>query len=398
MERFMVKVFPPSTRTEFFDLVCSGMSIIAAARRVGAVHETGRNWWAQSGLMMTVSKGSVGGLSDPALSAEGPGRALGLDERGMIQMGLRSGMSYAKIGAFIGRDKSVVWREVKRNMSADGVYYASVAHTKAHQVRRRPKTLKLLQNESLCRLIEVWMDEGWSPKLISTMLAFYFPSEQTMQVSHETIYRALYVQPRGALRADLAKKLSLQRTQRVPHTADRVKNSPYKEAFKISERPAEVQDRAVPGHWEGDLIIGCDGTAIGTLVERSTRFTILLHLPEDHSAPTVATAMIREMSHLPDHLRRSITWDRGTELAHYARIQTALDTTLYFCDPHSPWQRGTNENTNRLLRFWFEKGSDLSTYTPEDLRQVASKLNRRPRPTLNLETPANRLNQLLTAA
>ena len=343
--------------------------------------------------------GVIGGLADPAPSAAGPGgRALSATERGMIQMGRRAGMTYAKIGEAIGRDKSVVWREVKRNSGADGEYEASVAHAKAHQARRRPKPLKLVEDEHLCRLIAVWMDDGWSPKLISAMLAFYFPDDQTMQVSHETIYQALYVQTRGKLRADLAEKLSLKRKQRVPHTADRTKSSPYKEAFTISDRPAEVQDRAVPGHWEGDLIIGCDGTAIGTLVERSTRFTILLHLPGDHTADTVAAAMIREMGNLPDHLRRSITWDRGTELADYARIQTALETTLYFCDPHSPWQRGTNENTNRLLRFWFEKGSDLSVHTPEDLNRVAAKLNRRPRPTLNLETPANRLNQLLQAA
>jgi IS30 family transposase len=398
MERFMVKLFPANVRTEFVDLVCGGMSILAASRRVGAVHGTGLNWWSQSGDMMTVSMGAVGGLADPAPSPEGPGRTLDLGERGMIQMGLRSGMSYAKIGEAICRNKSVIWREVKRNTSADGVYYAATAHTKAHQARRRPKPLKLVEDEALCRLIGVWMDDGWSPKLISAMLAFYFAADQTMQVSHETIYQALYVQTRGSLRADLAEKLSLKRKQRVPHTADRRKNSPYKDAFKISERPAEVRDRAVPGHWEGDLIIGADGTAIGTLVERSTRFTILLHLPGDHSAETVATAMIREMASLPDHLRRSITWDRGTELAGYARIQTALDTTLYFCDPHSPWQRGTNENTNRLLRFWFEKGADLSIHTPEDLRQVAAKLNRRPRPPLNLQTPANRLNELLQAA
>jgi IS30 family transposase len=398
MERFMVKLFPPNARTEFVDLVCSGMSVIGAARRVGASGGTATNWWAQSG-QMTVNVSNTGGLVDPAPSAEGPNeRALSLAERGMIQMGRRSGMSYARIGEAIGRNKSVVWREVKRNTSADGVYYASVAHTKAHQARRRPKPLKLVDNEALCRLIAVWMDDGWSPKLISSMLAFYFADDQTMQVSHETIYQALYVQARGSLRADLAGKLSLKRKQRVPHTADRTKNSPYKEAFKISDRPAEAQDRAVPGHWEGDLIIGSGGTAIGTLVERSTRFTILLHLPGDHSAETVAAAMIREMGKLPDHLRRSITWDRGTELADYARIQIELDTTLYFCDPHSPWQRGSNENTNRLLRFWFEKGSDLSAHTPEDLRQVAAKLNRRPRPTLNLETPANRLNQLLLAA
>ncbi|WP_159709167.1 IS30 family transposase [Arthrobacter sp. 18067] len=394
----MVKLFPSGARAEFVDLVCAGVSVLEASRRVGAVHATGGNWWAQSGLMMTLNRGAVGGLADPAPSAEGPGRALGLGERGMIQMGVLLGLSYAKIGELIGRDKSVVWREVKRHRSADGKYYASVAHAKAHQDRRRPKPFKLVQDEDLCRLIGVWMDDGWSPKLISSMLAHYFVDDQTMQVSHETIYQALYVQTRGNLRADLAEKLSLKRKQRVPHTSDRRKNSPYGEAFKISQRPPEVQDRAVPGHWEGDLIIGTDGTAIGTLVERSTRFTILLHLPGDHTAETVAAAMIREMASLPDHLRRSITWDRGTELADYAKIQTALETTLYFCDPHSPWQRGTNENTNRLLRFWFEKGTDLSVHTPEDLRLVAAKLNRRPRPTLNLETPANRLNQLLQAA
>lgn len=394
----MVKLFPPNTRTEFVDLVCGGMSVIGAARRVGASGGTATTWWAQSGHM-TVDMGPGGGLADPAPSPEGPNeRALSMAERGMIQMGRRSGMSYAKIGEAIGRNKSVVWREVKRNTSPDGVYYASVAHTKAHQARHRPKPLKLVENEALCGLIGTWMDDGWSPKLISSMLAFYFTHDQTMQVSHETIYQALYVQSRGSLRADLAEKLSLKRKKRVPHGSDRHARSPYKEAFKISDRPAEVQDRAIPGHWEGDLIIGCDGTAIGTLVERSTRFTILLHLPGDHSAATVASAMIQEMGNLPDHLRRSITWDRGTELADYARIQTSLDTTLYFCDPHSPWQRGSNENTNRLLRFWFEKGSDLSVHTPDDLRRVAATLNRRPRPTLNLETPANRLNKLLQAA
>jgi transposase, IS30 family len=398
MEWLMVKLFVDGTRVRFVDLVCAGLSVQEAAARVGAVHQTGRRWWAQSGGMRIVM-GRAGGLADPAPAGDGPGgRSLSLAERGMIQMGRRSGLSFAGIGRALGRDRSVIYREVSRNSSTDGVYYASVAHTKAHQGRRRPKPLKLLENQVLCRLIEAWMDEGWSPKLISSMLVHYFGDDESMQVSHETIYHALYVQTRGNLRADLAEKLSLKRKKRVSHTAERRKNSPYKDAFTISQRPAEVADRAVPGHWEGDLIMGCDGTAIGTLVERSTRFTILLHLPGDHTADTVATAMIREMGALPDHLRRSITWDRGTELADYKRVQLALDTALFFCDPHSPWQRGTNENTNRLLRFWFEKGSDLSSHTPEDLRRVAATLNRRPRPTLNLETPANRLNQLLTEA
>ena len=394
----MVKLFPKNTRTEFVDLVCAGMSVFSAARRVGAAGGTGTTWWSQSG-QMKVSMGPTGGLSDLPPSPEGPGgRALSMAERGMIQMGWRSGLSYAELGEAIGRNKSVVWREVNRNTSPDGVYYASVAHTKAHQARHRPKPLKLVENDALCRLIAVWMDEGWSPKLIASMLAFYFDDDQTMRVSHETIYQALYVQTRGKLRADLAEKLSLKRKKRVPHAADRHKNSPYKDAFKISDRPAEVEDRAVPGHWEGDLIIGCDGTAIGTLVERLSRFTILLHLPGCHTAEEVAAAMIRQMRHLPEHLRQSVTWDRGTELAEYEKIQTALELKLFFCDPHSPWQRGTNENTNRLLRFWFEKGSDLSTHSAADLDRVAATLNRRPRPTLGLETPANRLAQLLIAA
>lgn len=242
------------------------------------------------------------------------------------------------------------------------------------------------------------MDDGWSPRLIAAVLAAD-PAE-TERVSHETIYRSLYVQTRGALRQDLARKLALKRTKRVARGTGRGRGpSPFKEAFTISQRPAEVADRAVPGHWEGDLILGTrGGSAIGTLVERSTRFVMLLHLPGRHTADEVATAMINEMHTLPEQLRRSITWDRGSELADYRRIQVELDTKLFFCDPHSPWQRGSNENTNRLLRFWFEKSTDLSVHTPDDLRRVAATLNARPRPTLGYQTPAQRLNELLKRA
>jgi transposase, IS30 family len=244
------------------------------------------------------------------------------------------------------------------------------------------------------------VDQGWSPGLISQMLAAehgpYTASNKMARVSHETIYRALYVQTRGTLRADLHKQLSLKRRQRRPHLQARRGTTRYAEAFKISQRPAEVADRAVPGHWEGDLIIGAgSGSAVGTLVERSTRFTILLHLPGRHDADSVAEAMIREMSKLPEHLRRSLTWDRGTEMSQYRRIQLELDMPVYFCDPHAPWQRGSNENTNRLLRFWFEKGTDLSVHTAADLARVAATLNARPRPTLNLKTPAQALAELL---
>lgn len=385
------------TRDAFLDLVCAGVSGELAAARLGVSRSAGTVWWRDSGGMKLRTGYGGGGLADPPTSDGNPdGRFLTLPERRVIQFGRRRNLTYAVIGAELGRDRSVVWREVQRNVGPDGVYNASTAHAKAHAKAHRPKEFKLIENEELCRFIEKQMEDGWSPKLISLVLVKDFPDDVKIQVSHETIYQSLYVQTRGKLRQDLFEKLSLKRRQRKPHAKDRAANSPFKEAYKISQRPLEVADRAIPGHWEGDLIIGTgSGSAIGTLVERTTRFTILLHLPERHTADEVAKAMIATMKELPDHLLRSITWDRGVELAEYARIQTDLNTTLYFCDPHSPWQRGTNENTNRLLRHWFEKGADLSGYSAADLKRVQDILNRRPRPTLDLDTPADRLNQLL---
>lgn len=349
--------------------------------------------------MASIAMGPRGGLIDrPAVDSVGE-RFLSRSERRVIEYGLARGDSYRVIGAGIGRDKSVICREVNRNRGPDGTYVASLAHVKAHQGRRRPKDFKLLQNRSLCRRIEHLMDDGWSPKLIAGTLKIEGCSDND-RVSHETIYQALYVQGRGHLRADLHRQLSTKRPRRRTRgRASTTGPSPYKEAFTISERPAEADDRAVPGHWEGDLIVGpYSRSAIGTLVERSTRFTMLLHLPGRHTADEVADAMIREMGELPGHLRRSITWDRGTELADYARIQMELSTKVFFCDPHSPWQRGTNENTNRLLRHWFPKGADLSIYGPDDLRRAQDALNARPRPTLDMQTPAIRLNTLLKQA
>jgi transposase, IS30 family len=398
----MVKLFPVGTRERFVDLVCSGSSLRAAAGAVGASDGSATRWWRQSGRMeleLGARGGGGGGLVAPVPAAVPGRRQLTSQDRAVIEAGHRKGLSCAVIGELIGRDKSVVWREVNRNRSNNGEYHAKVADRVAAHYRRRPKPFKLVENALLCRRIEQWMDDGWSPRLIAQVLAAEPGEDHTGRVSHETIYRALYVQTRGNLRADLYQRLSLRRRQRVPRGRGRKANSPYAEAFTISQRPAEADDRAVPGHWEGDLIVGpASRSAIGTLVERSTRFTILLHLPDGHDANQVAEAMIREMGHLPDHLRRSITWDRGTELADYQRIQLALGTKLYFCDPHSPWQRGSNENTNRLLRFWFEKGTDLSVHTAADLRRVADTLNRRPRPTLDLQTPAQRLNTLLATA
>lgn len=399
---------PYEQREEFFELVCSGMSIQGAAGAAGVSVTAAGLWWRSSGLVSPVIQfGSVGGLPGSApprvpgvLGPDEPPRRrrpLTSEDRSAVAVGLMCGCSYAQIGAMIGRDKSVICREVARNRGPDGSYWAPVAHRAAHERRRRPKGFKLAENSGLCRRIEAWMDDGWSPGLIAAMLRREHPRSMMDRVSHETIYRALYVQTRGGLRKDLAAKLALKRRARRPRgSLDGRGKSLYREAFTISQRPAEVADRAVPGHWEGDLILGAgNGSAVGTLVERSTRFVILLHLPGRHDAETVAEAMIREMSRLPEHLRRSLTWDRGSELAAYRQVQVELDMPVYFCDPHAPWQRGSNENTNRLLRFWLEKGTDLSAHTAEDLARIAATLNARPRPTLDLKTPAQALDQLL---
>lgn len=401
------KVFAAEVRERFIERVVGGESLTAAAGAVGASPSTGSQWWRESGGM-SVQVGRVGGIAGRGQRVEEThqvvavrGRFLSSEERAVIAAGVGRGCSYAQIGAQIGRDKSVVCREVARNRGPDGVYRAPVAQVQARRRRRRPKPFKLIENLGLCRRIEDWMGDGWSPGLIADVLAREPGSDHTGRVSHETIYQALYVQARGRLRTDLYQQLSLKRRARKPRSATtrKARYSPYSEAFTIAQRPAEVDDRAVAGHWEGDLILGTGcRSAIGTLVERQTRFTILLHLPGAHDADEVAKAMIAQMSQLPEHLRRTITWDRGSELAAYERIQMELGSTLYFCDPYSPWQRGTNENTNRLLRHWFTKGTDLSAHTAADLARVQDKLNTRPRPTLDYETPAIRLNALLNTA
>jgi IS30 family transposase len=386
-------------RREFFDRVCRGESVREAAAGVGAFYNTAWVWWRDAGAMGLGrnSNGGLGLIEQGDLDRPGGrGHRLSLDERIEIMRGLDAGLTPAAIGRRIDRHRSVVGREIERNSNPDGDYHARMAHARATREARRPKVFKLKDNP-MCASIEAWMDGGWSPRLIAQMLARDHPGDRVKQVSHETIYRCLYVQARGSLRADLHKRLSTKRAARKPR--GRVTSCgvyPPGSVFTISDRPAEADDRAVPGHWEGDLILGAVGRgAIGTLVERSTRFTILLHLPEDHLAETVAAAMIEAMGELPEHLRRSITWDRGSEMANWRQIQLELATPVFFCNPHSPWQRGSNENTNRLLRFWFEKGSDLTLHTKTDLKRIQDTLNRRPRPTLNLDTPADRLAKLL---
>jgi transposase, IS30 family len=390
-----------AAKREFFDLVCRGMATTEASVRVGVSRRTGWFWWRDAGAMKLRSGyGSLGGLATAGdLSRTGgPGNRVSFEERVEIMRGLDAGLSFAEIARRIGRDRSVVWREYRRNCLPNGDYHALMANAFATQNARRPKAFKL-RNHPLCRSIEDWMGDGWSPKLIADVLAGDYPGDKLMRVSHETIYQCLYVQTRGTLRADLHKCLSTKRSTRKPRGLTGRTGVYGAEVFTISDRPPEAKDRAVPGHWEGDLILGAGHqSAIGTLVERSTRFTILLHLTGDHTAETVATAMIEAMRELPEHLRRSITWDRGSEMANWQDIQLQLAAPVFFCDPHSPWQRGTNENTNRLLRFWFEKGTDLSGHTKADLKRVQDKLNSRPRPTLNLDTPAQRLAALLSQA
>ena len=328
----------------------------------------------------------------------GPGHRLSLDERITIMRLVDQEVTQADIAEAIGRSPSTVSRELKRNRNADGDYHGAMAHARAAERAGRPKRFKLADHPMLDQISD-WLEDGWSPKLISSWLAVEFAGDKLRQVSHETIYQCLYVQTRGGLRADLWQRLSTRRAARKPRDRVERRGKPYADAFTIAQRPAEVEDRAVPGHWEGDLILGAgNGSAIGTLVERTSRFTLLLHLSGDHGADTVARAMIEAMKDLPEHLRRSLTWDRGTELTKYRDIQLALDLSVYFCDPHSPWQRGTNENTNRLLRHWFTKGTDLNVHTVADLRRVQSLLNSRPRPTLDLQTPAQRLAELLEQA
>jgi len=392
-----MKRFALSDRAPFFAAVCSGSSVQAAAAGMGVSGQCGHLWWRQS-AGMKIRTGCEGGLVwvPPVEDDCWVGRGLTALDRDKIAEGLTLGWSYARIGERIGRSRQTVWREVTRNAGPDGSYFASVAHAKAYENSRRPKELKLAQSLGLCSRIETWMDDGWSPGLIAEVLKRDAGEDKTASVSHETIYQCLYVQARGLLRADLHRQLSTGRAQRRSRTATRRGTSIYANALTISKRPAEAEDRAVPGHWEGDLIIGAGGqSAIGTLVERATRFTILLHLSGRHTADAVAAAMIEAMGDLPGHLRRSITWDRGSELADYCDIQLALQAPVYFCDPHSPWQRGSNENTNRLLRHWFAKGTDLSVHGPADLARIQDKLNSRPRPTLDLKTPAQAFSEYL---
>jgi IS30 family transposase len=319
-----------------------------------------------------------------------------LAEREEISRGLAQGESMHSIAAGLGRAPSTVSREVAHN---DGPkkYRALAGDSRAWALAECPKPAKLATCPKLRHIVERKLERHWSPRQISRWLAKTFPGDPELQVSHETIYLSLFVQGRGALRKELHQALRSGRAMRRPKAQSPLKRrSHIPNVVLISERPAEVEDRAVPGHWEGDLILGAKRTCIGTLVDSSTRYVLLLRLP-DGTAESVRKAMAKSIRTLPRELVRSVTWDQGNEMAHHERFSVDTGVQVYFCDPKSPWQRGSNENTNGLLRQYFPKGTDLSVYTQRELNAVARELNDRPRETLGWDSPLERLREVVAS-
>jgi IS30 family transposase len=405
--------YPPSTVAAFWDQIRAGVSAAEAAAAVGVSEHAGRYWVAQrGGVKPRLSK----------LITAGPRPRLTQRERVEIQVGVGRNESLRSIGQRLGRPASTIKRELDRTvrnrydgrksgyrrkerfganqsgMDARVCYDALAAERLAAQRARRPKPGKLGTDVRLRQEVQTRLRLRHSPQQIARRLRCDFPDDPEMWVSHEAIYQAIYVQGRGALRRELHQCLRTKRALRRPQHQPGIRRGRIPGMVNISERPPEVADRAVPGHWEGDLILGSteSGSAIGTLVERSTRFVMLLYLPGNHGALAVQNAIVEKMSELPEHLRRSLTWDQGSEMANHIAIAKATDMDIYFCDPHSPWQRGSNENTNGLLRQYFPKGTDLSLHGPGILDNVAAELNGRPRQTLGWKTPAEALNQLLS--
>ena len=376
-------------RRRFWLLIAEGLPTEEASDRVGVSRFCGLTWFRKGGGMSPVS------LAEPSA------RYLSLEEREEIALGRARKESVRHIARRLERSPSTISRELRRNRpGAGGVYRATLAQSKAEQRARRPKTSKLADNPRLHAQVQLMLEQWMSPEQISGRLPLLFPDDEDMRISTEVIYLSLYVQGRGALRRELTKCLRTGRALRRPRRRvdRRTQRQRIPDMVMISERPAEVEDRAVPGDWEGDLITGAENkSAIGTLVERKTRFTLLLHLPNGHGADAVQAAIVDAMADLPAQLRRSLTWDQGIELVNHAQISLATDLAVYFCDPHSPWQRGTNENTNGLLRQYFPKGTDLNQHTAEDVAAVQAEFNARPRKVLGFYTPAEALARTLLA-
>jgi IS30 family transposase len=319
--------------------------------------------------------------------------ALTLAEREEISRGLRVQLSLRAIALQLKRAPSTISREVRRNGGRAG-YRAAWSDQATWERARRPKPCKLACRQALCRTISAKLERKWSPQQIAGWLKRAYPDDETARVSHETIYRSLFIQTRGVLKKELLAHLRATRAIRRSRHASLKRDGlgQIKDAVSIRERPATVEDRAIPGHWEGDLIAGSRNSYIVTLVERHSRYVLLAKVPNKDTASVVA-ALVGQVQHLPRELRRSLTWDRGKELADHKRLTLATDLDVYFCDPHSPWQRGSNENTNRLLRQYFPKGTDLAVHSQAKLNTVARELNERPRKTLNYNSPAEKFDE-----
>jgi transposase, IS30 family len=401
-----MKGLPPrrDLQRKFWRLVRAGQLRTEAAASLGFHTHTGQRWFEQAG-----------GVAPSFVQAKRGGRYLSLEEREEIFVGVQRGSSIRFIAKSLGRAPSTVLRELRRNMrqqyrtrsrlegrpgshrTRPWEYRPSLAQRRADFMAARHKPAKLASNRELRDLVQAKLWEKLSPKQIARELRCELPNNSEMWVSHEAIYQSIYVQGRGALRRELAVHLRTGRALRKPRNTRTERRGRIPDMVNISERPAEVEDRAVPGHWEGDLIMGKNGkSAIGTLVERATRFVMLLHLPNGHGPLEVQEAMLAATQKLPDFIWKSLTWDQGNEMRNHLQIKIATGLQIYFCDPASPWQRGSNENTNGLLRQYFPKSTDLSGYEADYLDFVAAQMNRRPRETLGWTRPAEALGRLLS--
>ena len=374
---------------EFWELVYQGVSQVEAARTVGVAGPTAQRWLRATGgvrprLVLMVSV-------DPDTRT----RCLSELERSHIELRRSAGAGVREIARELARDPATVSREIARN-GGRRRYRAVDADDRAWRRARRPKACLLGSNPMLRAYVAARLGEDWSPEQIAGVLAKDAPIGTGVRVSHETIYKSLFVQSRGVLAKELQKHLRSGRPTRrnIHNTVTGQWRSQIKDAVSIRERPAEVEDRAIPGHWEGDLLLGRHWTQVATVVERATRFTVLVAL-DGRDMTTVTAGLSREMTRLPQQVRKSLTWDRGMELADHKTITVTTGLEVYFADPRSPWQRGTNENTNRLLRQYLPKGQSMAHLTQDDLDVIAAKLNSRPRKTLGFDTPADRLAALL---
>ena len=361
-----------AVKRRYFQLIRQGVRGAEAARRVGVSTSCGSLWFLDAGGVMISECGPVSS------------RFLNQDDRIAIADGLRAGVAVKQIAEAIGKSFQTVYREIHRNGKPDGVYQPWFAHNQAMSARKRPRPTKLDRDPGLRRVVRRKLDLRWSPAQISRFLARTYPDQSGRRLCAETIYCGLFAGELGRRTAKLRTGRSRRRKQRRGVAPP----NKIKDMRLLDQRPAEVAERVIPGHWEGDLIIGAKmGSAIGTLVERVTRFVVLIHLPHGYRAPQMRDALIAQTAGLPARLRRSLTWDQGREMALHAQTSAATGFDIFFCDPHSPWQRGTNENSNGLLRQYFPKHTDLSGYTAGDLRAVARELNNRPRLILGDATP-----------